>query len=216
MLSGPCRPVECAWAARHRWASHLGFSWAAACFVSSATTVRCELRQSQLLRTCSKTWEKMPFSEHRALLALPAHDVGAVHDGYVAHEAHTHYFLLQRVGPCVFDEEVGDLLVAGGHISAGGDADELRCEDQFQRILIALGYGVGPAVFHLLHLAKCGRRSICFWLLLAALRRSLRATDMQRAMSRDLVRRPIRLNHTVCPDFYLDSLRPVAAGCALN
>ena len=145
------------------WASlrfALGFSVGSCPFVFFGHYGRCELRQSQLLRTCSKTWEKMPFSSTGPLSPLPAHDVGAIHDGYVPHETDAHYFLLQRLGSLILDEEVGDLLVAGNHISAGGNADELRSQDQFQCILIALGDGVAPAVFHLLHLAKFGRRRI--------------------------------------------------------
>jgi hypothetical protein len=105
-----------------------------------------------------------------ALLALPGHDVGAVHNGDFPHQTDAYYFLPQRLGSLILDEEVGDLLIARDNISAGRNADELRRQHQLQCILIALGDGLGPTIFHLLHFAK-------FWRLRSGFGRLLRWGD---------------------------------------
>ena len=86
----------------------------------------------------------------------PLQNVSAVHQGDVAHRAHTHYRLLQRneVGKLV--EDVSNLLVARAHFAGSGDIDELRRQHKLQTVLVSLGKRGAPGIFQLLHHLQLG------------------------------------------------------------
>ncbi len=98
----------------------------------------------------------------RSFLALPRHDVGAVDDGHLPDKTDAHHFLFQRFRLSILCEELGNLLIARGHVAAGGYANKLGSEHQFQTILVPLGQGRVPAIFYLLHLVEFGRHGSSF------------------------------------------------------